>query len=234
MTQKIKKSFAFAPLIKCVTIQESEEILPVGKIYCVGKNYSDHAKEMGGKVDNDEPFFFSKPPQSITQLNLIPFPTRTKNLHHEVELVVVLKSECSNIMPDKAGDHIFGYAVGVDLTKRDLQVNAKESRKPWDLSKGFDNSAPCSALKTVSEVGHPDTGDASIWIKVNGKIRQESTLDLHIWNTAETINYLSSLCELKPGDLIYMGTPDGVASVVSGDKMHGHIDGLGDLIINIA
>tara|TARA_B100001250_G_scaffold318506_1_gene281153 strand:- start:151 stop:849 length:699 start_codon:yes stop_codon:yes gene_type:complete len=226
MTQKIKNSFAFAPLIKCVTIQESEEILPVGKIYCVGKNYSDHAKEMGGKVDNDEPFFFSKPPQSITQLNLIPFPTRTKNLHHEVELVVVLKSECSNIMPDKAGDHIFGYAVGVDLTKRDLQVNAKESRKPWDLSKGFDNSAPIS--KILKKDGFLVT-EGAISLSVNGDLKQSSNISNMVWKVDQLISWLSKYITLKAGDIIFTGTPAGVSQLKPQDKVEAEIENIGSL-----
>ena len=226
MTQKIKKSFAFAPLIKCVTIQESEEILPVGKIYCVGKNYSDHAKEMGGKVDNDEPFFFSKPPQSITQLNLIPFPTRTKNLHHEVELVVVLKSECSNIMPDKAGDHIFGYAVGVDLTKRDLQVNAKESRKPWDLSKGFDNSAPIS--KILKKDGFL-VKEGAISLSVNGDLKQSSNISNMVWKVDQLISWLSKYITLKAGDIIFTGTPAGVSQLKPQDKVEAEIENIGSL-----
>ena len=226
MTQKIKKSFAFAPLIKCVTIQESEELFPVGKIYCVGKNYADHAKEMGGKVDNEEPFFFSKPTQSITQLNLIPFPTRTKNLHHEVELVVVLKSECSNIMPEKAGDHIFGYAVGVDLTKRDLQVNAKESRKPWDLSKGFDNSAPIS--KILKKDGFL-VKEGAISLSVNGNLKQSSNISNMVWKVDQLISWLSKYITLKAGDMIFTGTPAGVSQLKPEDKVEAEIENIGSL-----
>ena len=226
MTQKIKKSFTFAPLIKCVTIQESEELFPVGKIYCVGKNYADHAKEMGGKVDNEEPFFFSKPTQSITQLNLIPFPTRTKNLHHEVELVVVLKSECSNIMPDKAGDHIFGYAVGVDLTKRDLQVNAKESRKPWDLSKGFDNSAPIS--KILKKDGFL-VKEGAISLSVNGNLKQSSNISNMVWKVDQLISWLSKYITLKAGDMIFTGTPAGVSQLKPEDKVEAEIENIGSL-----
>ena len=226
MTEKIKKSFAFAPIIKCVTIQDSEEIFPVGKIYCVGKNYSDHANEMGGEVDNDEPFFFSKPPQSISQLNLIPFPTRTKNLHHEVELVVALKSECSNIMPDKASDHIFGYAVGVDLTKRDLQVNAKESRKPWDLSKGFDYSAPIS--KILKKDGFLLTKGA-ISLSVNGDLKQSSNISNMVWKVDQLISWLSKYITLKAGDMIFTGTPAGVSQLEPEDKVEAEIENIGSL-----
>jgi fumarylpyruvate hydrolase len=226
MTEKIKKSFAFAPMIKCVTIQESEEVFPVGKIYCVGKNYPDHAKEMGGEVDNDEPFFFSKPPQSITQLNLIPFPTRTKNLHHEVELVVVLKSECSNIKPGKASDHIFGYAVGVDLTKRDLQVNAKESRKPWDLSKGFDYSAPISKILKKEDFL---VTEGAISLSVNGDLKQSSNISNMVWKVDQLISWLSKYITLKAGDMIFTGTPAGVSQLEPEDKVEAEIENIGSL-----
>ena len=147
MTEQSKSRFVFKPIVRGIAIKGSEELFPIGKVYCVGKNYADHAKEMGGSVDKDQPFFFSKPPQAITQLAKIPFPAQTVNLHHEVELVVFLKSECSNISPSQANQHIFGYAVGVDLTKRDIQAVAKKTEGPWDLSKGFDNSAPISKIQ---------------------------------------------------------------------------------------
>ena len=169
MTELSKSHFVFKPIVRGMAIEESEELFPVGKVYCVGKNYADHAKEMGGEVDKDQPFFFSKPPQSITQLANIPFPTQTDNLHHEVELVVFLKSECSNISPSKASQHIFGYAVGVDLTKRDLQDIAKKTGRPWELSKGFDNSAPISKIhkKEGQLIEHGE-----ISLKVNGEVKQ--------------------------------------------------------------
>ena len=142
MTESPKSHFVFKPIVRGVAIEGNSALFPVGKVYCVGKNYADHAKEMGGKIDKDQPFFFSKPPQAITQSENIPFPSLTNDLHHEVELVVFLKSECSNILPPQASQHIFGYAVGVDLTKRDIQAIAKKTGGPWDLSKGFDNSTP--------------------------------------------------------------------------------------------
>ena len=147
MTESPKSNFVFKPVVRGVAIEGNSALFPVGKVYCVGKNYADHAKEMGGKVDKNQPFFFSKPPQAITQSANIPFPTLTDDLHHEVELVVFLKSECSNILPSEASQHIFGYAVGVDLTKRDIQAVAKKTGGPWDLSKGFDNSAPISKIQ---------------------------------------------------------------------------------------
>ena len=217
-----------------ISIEGSEKRFPVRRIYCVGRNYRAHAIEMGADPDRDDPFFFMKPADAIVENgSTIAYPRQSSNVHHEIELVVAIGKGGVNISKENALDHVWGYGVGIDLTRRDIQNKAKEAGRPWDMGKGFDNSAPCTALKHVSEIGHPDTGDGAIWIKVNGEIKQESTLDLHIWNTAETINYLSGLCELLPGDLIYMGTPDGVAAVVSGDTMEGHIDGVGDLLIKI-
>ena len=218
-----------------ISIEGSEERFPVRRIYCVGRNYRAHAIEMGADPDREDPFFFMKPADAIVENgSTIPYPTASSNVHHEIELVVAMGKGGSNISKETALDHVWGYGVGIDLTRRDIQNKAKEAGRPWDMGKGFDNSAPCTALKPVSEVGHPDTGVGAIWIKVNGEIKQESTLNLHIWNTAETINYLSGLCKLEPGDLIFMGTPDGVGAVVSGDTMEGHIDGVGDLLINIS
>ena len=217
-----------------IGIEGSKERFPIRRIYCVGRNYRAHAIEMGADPDRDDPFFFMKPADAIVENgSTIAYPRQSSNVHHEIELVAAIGKGGVNISKENALEHVWGYGVGIDLTRRDIQNKAKEAGRPWDMGKGFDNSAPCTALKKVSEVGHPDTGDGAIWIKVNGEIKQKSTLDLHIWNTAETINYLSGLCELLPGDLIYMGTPDGVAAVVSGDTMEGHIDGVGDLLIKI-
>ena len=218
-----------------VSIEGSEDRFPVRRIYCVGRNYRAHAIEMGSDPDRDPPFFFMKPADAVVENGVtIPYPPQTTNFHHEIELVVAIGTGGKDISKANALDHVWGYGVGIDLTRRDIQNKAKETGRPWDMGKGFDKSAPCTALRPVSDVGHPDTGNGAIWIKVNGEMRQESTLDLHIWNTAETIEYLSALCELQPGDLIYMGTPDGVAAVVSGDTMEGHIEGVGDLTIKIA
>ena len=229
-------SYAISPAEQSsVAIEGSEDRFPVRRIYCVGRNYRAHAIEMGADPDRDPPFFFMKPADAIVENGAtIPYPSQTSNLHHEIELVVAIDKGGKDISLEDALNHVWGYGVGIDLTRRDIQNKAKEMGRPWDMGKGFDKSAPCTALRPVSDVGHPDTGNGAIWIKVNGETKQESTLDLHIWDTSETINYLSGLCELQPGDLIYMGTPEGVAAVVSGDTMEGHIDGVGDLTINIA
>ena len=223
MTEKSKASFVFKPIIRGITISESDELFPVGKVYCVGKNYDDHAKEMGGKVDRDKPFFFSKPPQAITQLASIPFPSQTDDLHHEVELVVFLRSECSNISPAEATQHIFGYAVGVDLTKRDLQTAAKKNGKPWDLSKGFDNSAPISKIyKKEGSIMH----EGKISLKVNGQKKQCSNLKNMAWKVDELISWLSKFITLKAGDMIFTGTPAGVGRLFPNDKIEATIENI--------
>mgnify|MGYP001238492449 CR=1 FL=1 len=226
MTEESKAHFAFKPFIRGMIISESSELFPIGKVYCVGRNYADHAKEMGSKVDQDKPFFFSKPPQSITQLNSIPFPTQTDNLHHEVELVVFLKSDFSNISPKEAKQHIFGYAVGVDLTKRDLQTIAKENGKPWDLSKGFDNSAPISKIQK-KEGFLLKEGDISL--KVNGQKKQSSNLSNMLWKVDELISSLSKFISLNAGDVIFTGTPSGVSRLRLNDKIEAEIENIGTL-----
>ena len=226
MTEPSKDKFVFKPMVRGMAIADSEQLFPVGKVYCVGKNYADHAKEMGDNIDKNQPFFFSKPPQAITQLANIPFPTQTNELHHEVELVVFLKSECSNISPSQASQHIFGYAVGVDLTKRDIQAIAKESGKPWDLSKGFDNSAPISKIQK-SEGLLIDQGTISL--KVNGQIKQSSNLSSMAWKIDELISWLSRFITLKPGDIIFTGTPSGVSKLNPEDKIEAEIENIGSL-----
>ena len=226
MTEDSKAHFAFKPMIRGMVISESAELFPIGKVYCVGRNYADHAEEMGTKVDVDQPFFFSKPPQAVTQSNFIPFPTQTDNLHHEVELVVFLKSECSDISPSEASEHIFGYAVGVDLTKRDLQIAAKKSGRPWDLSKGFDNSAPISNIQKKEGFV---LSEASISLKVNGQMKQSSNLSNMAWKVDELISWLSKFITLKAGDVIFTGTPSGVGRLSLNDKIEAEIENIGTL-----
>ena len=226
MTEDSKAHFAFKPMIRGMVISESAELFPIGKVYCVGRNYADHAEEMGTKVDVDQPFFFSKPPQAVTQSNFIPFPTQTDNLHHEVELVVFLKSECSDISPSEASEHIFGYAVGVDLTKRDLQTAAKKSGRPWDLSKGFDNSAPISNIQKKESFV---LSEGSISLKVNGQMKQSSNLSNMAWKVDKLISWLSKFITLKAGDVIFTGTPSGVGRLSLNDKIEAEIENIGTL-----
>lgn len=206
---------------------------PVRRIYCVGRNYAAHAREMGADPDREDPFFFMKPADAIVPTgSTIPYPVKTRDYQHEIEMVVALKGGGSDVPVAKALDLVFGYAVGLDMTRRDIQGEAKKMGRPWDMGKGFDQSAPCAPISPASKVGH--IGKGAIWLKVNGKIRQKSDLELLIWSIPETISYLSGLVTLAPGDLIYSGTPEGVAAVVKGDKLEGHVDGLTDLAIAIA
>lgn len=209
------------------------EPFPVRRIYCVGRNYAAHAREMGHDPDREDPFFFMKPADAIVPTgSTISYPVKTKDYQHEIEMVVALKGGGRDVPVEKALDLVFGYAVGLDMTRRDLQGEAKKMGRPWDMGKGFDQSAPCAPISPVSKVGHPSKG--AIWLKVNGKIRQQSDLSMLIWSVPETIAYLSGLVTLAPGDLIYSGTPEGVAAVVKGDVLEGHVDGLTDLKITIA
>lgn len=209
------------------------DAFPVRRIYCVGRNYAAHAREMGADPDREDPFFFMKPADAIVPTgSTIPYPVKTKDYQHEIEMVVALKGGGSDVPAARALDLVFGYAVGLDMTRRDLQGEAKKMGRPWDMGKGFDQSAPCAPISPVSKVGH--IGKGAIWLKVNDKIRQKSDLEMLIWSIPETISYLSGLVALAPGDIIYSGTPEGVAAVVKGDRLEGHVDGLTDLSITIA
>ncbi len=215
-----------------VALAGSSDRFPVRRIICVGRNYAAHVREMGGD-EREAPFFFTKPADAIVaDASTVPYPMATANYHHEVELVVAIGKGGANIAKGAALDHIYGYAVGFDMTRRDLQLAARDKGRPWDMGKAFDQSAPIAAIHAASDVGHLETG--AIWIKVNDETRQQSVLEAMIWNVPETIEHLSALVALAPGDLIYTGTPEGVSAVVSGDKLHGHIDGLTDLHITIA
>jgi fumarylpyruvate hydrolase len=216
-----------APVV-ALPVAGSEDTFPVRRIWCVGRNYAAHAREMGSDPDREPPFFFAKPTDAIVQNgDPIPYPAGTRNLHHEIELVVAIGKAGSRIPVDQALDHVYGYAVGLDMTRRDLQNAAKDSGRPWEMGKSYDFSAPCSAIQPAARIGHPDKG--AIWVKVNGTVKQSSDISNLIWNVAETISHLSQLIDLRPGDIIYTGTPEGVAAVVAGDVMEGHIDGVGDI-----
>lgn len=222
-----------AGAIPQVAIAGSDETFPVRRIYCVGRNYAAHAREMGSDPDREPPFFFMKPADAVVASgSTIPYPPATENYQHEIELVAAIGTGGRDIAVEAALDHVFGYAVGLDMTRRDLQMQAREKGRPWDMGKGFDQSAPCAAIHPVAAVGHIASG--AIWVEVNGEKRQVADVADLIWNVAETIAHLSRLVALAPGDLIYTGTPEGVARVGPGDRMVGHIDGLGDLEITIA
>jgi fumarylpyruvate hydrolase len=214
-------------------IAESNQVFPVGRIYCVGRNYAEHAREMGHDPEREPPFFFMKPADAVVPNGAtIPFPQATKDLHHEIEMVVAIGRDGGDIPVERALEHVYGYGVGLDMTRRDLQGEAKKLGRPWEMGKAFDHSAPCTALKTAAMIGHPARG--AIWLKVNGKLTQKGDLSEMIWNVPETISCLSKLVTLRAGDLIMSGTPAGVGPVKPGDRLEGHVDGVGDLAVTYA
>lgn len=220
-----------APVL--VPVKEGGTAFPVRRIYCVGRNYADHALEMGGDPRREPPFFFGKPRDAaVPGGGTLDYPPATSNLHHEVELVVALRRGGSAIPVESALDCVFGYAVGIDLTRRDLQARAKEKGQPWEMAKGFDQSAPVSPIVPASRSGHPGAG--AIWLSVNGETRQKGDLSKMIWSVAEIIAHLSTFVALAPGDLIFTGTPAGVGVLVKGDRVRCGIDGLGELEIALA
>ncbi|MBL4720518.1 MAG: fumarylacetoacetate hydrolase family protein [Alphaproteobacteria bacterium] len=215
-----------------IPVLGTDDHFPVRRIYCVGRNYAAHAREMGHDPDRDPPFFFTKPADAIVQNGSdTPYPSQTSNLHPEIEMVVALAKGGVNISLEDANECVFGYGVGLDLTRRDMQGVAKDMGRPWDMSKGFDHSAPVTKITPISKCGIIESG--TITLTVNGELRQESDLSAMIWDVPETINYLSGLIELKPGDLIFTGTPDGVAAIERGDVLVGHVDGLEELTITM-
>ncbi len=223
------------PAIVALPVAGSQNRFPVHRIYCVGRNYVEHAKEMGF-TGREPPFFFMKPADAIVYVpegatGEMPYPSVTADLHHEIELVVAIGKGGRNIKAADAAAHIYGYAVGLDMTRRDLQGEAKKQGRPWDVGKGFDHSAPIGPIHPVAQVG--DVGKAAIALSVNGQVRQSSDVSKLIWNIAETIEHLSRLWELQPGDLIFSGTPEGVAAVKAGDLMEGTVAGVGTLKVRV-
>ena len=201
---------------------------PVRRVFCVGRNYAEHAREMGGDPNREPPFFFMKPADALLTGNAdMPYPPASNDLHHEMELVVAIGRGGVDIAEATALDHVWGYAVGLDMTRRDIQNVARKAGRPWDMGKGFDHSAPISDIVPASSIGHPEAG--LIELKVNGAVRQTSDISKMIWNIPETISYLSGLVALAPGDLIFTGTPEGVAAVVRGDVLEGRVAGVGSL-----
>jgi fumarylpyruvate hydrolase len=223
------------PAVVSVPVVGRAERFPVNRVYCVGRNYEEHAKEMGF-TGREPPFFFLKPANAVVVVNegetgSIPYPSLTKNFHHEIELVVAIGKGGKNIKAADAAQHIFGYAIGLDMTRRDLQGDMKKQGRPWCIGKGFDHSAPIGPIVPTAQAG--DINNAELAVTVNGEHRQKSNVSKLIWNVAETIEYLSAAWELQPGDLIYTGTPEGVGAVVSGDVMLGTVAGLPDLKVQV-
>ena len=224
------------PAMASIPVQGRSERFPVRRVYCVGRNYEEHAKEMGF-TGREPPFFFMKPADAIVpvpagETGTIAYPTLTKSLHHEIELVVAIGTGGRDIKAADAHKHIYGFGVGLDMTRRDLQGEMKKQGRPWDIGKGFDQSGPMGPITPAAKAG--DVANAEIWLQVNGKDRQRSNVSKLIWNIGETIEHLSAAWELAPGDLIFTGTPEGVAAVVSGDTLAGGVGGLGELRVRIA
>ena len=217
-------------------IAGSAEVFPVRRIYCIGRNYAAHAREMGSDPSREPPFFFQKPTDAVQfvapgTVGNHPYPSLTKNYHYELELVAALKSGGTNIPIDQALQHVYGYAIGLDMTRRDLQRGMGDQKKPWEIGKSFDMSAPIGPIHPVAMTNHITKG--RIELKVNGQVKQEADLSYMIWSVAEQIAQLSQAFELKAGDIIYSGTPENVGPVVKGDLLLGHIDGLPELSVRI-
>lgn len=231
-------SFVFAPAAPvAVPIAGSQDSFPVRRVYCVGRNYAAHAREMGFDPDREPPFFFCKPADAVVPVAdgatlSLPYPPETSNLHYEIELVAAIGKGGANIPVDDALAHVWGYAVGLDMTRRDLQMKMREAGRPWELGKAFDQSAPIGPLHPTQSVSGIE--QAGIWLQVNGTDKQRSDIGKLIWSVAETIAYLSRYFRLEAGDLIYTGTPEGVGPVVRGDKMVGGVDGLGTISVQMA
>jgi fumarylpyruvate hydrolase len=221
------------PPAPTVAIANTAQKFPVRRIFCVGRNYAAHAREMGGNPDREPPFFFMKPADTVVDTGAtIPYPPETNNLHFEMELVVAIATGGVNIPAAEAPNHIFGYAAGIDLTRRDLQDAAKQAARPWDWAKGFDNSAPCGPINPATTIGHPKTGN--IWLAVNGETKQNADIADLIWPVPDIISFISASITLAPGDLIFTGTPAGVGPAQRGDTLTGGIEGVGTIEITLA
>lgn len=230
-------AYVFAPPPQAVVpVWNSDDLFPVHRVYCVGRNYEEHAREMGAS-GREAPFFFSKPADAIVpvpegKLLDLPFPSATESLHHEIELVVALGGGGRDVAASEAQPLVWGYAVGLDMTRRDLQAEAKKQGRPWDMAKGFDHSAPITPLRPVGRIGAIEAGP--IWLAVNGERRQSGDIAQMIWNVAEIIEHLSRYYELRAGDLIFTGTPAGVGAVQRGDEIEGAVERVGSLRVRFA
>ncbi|MBO6757414.1 MAG: fumarylacetoacetate hydrolase family protein [Roseibium sp.] len=220
-----------APQVPTLPVSGSSAVFPVRRVYCIGRNYAAHAVEMGHDPDKEAPFFFQKNPNNLSISGSFPYPPKTENVHHEIELAVALKSGGRNIPVDSALDHVFGYAVALDMTRRDLQGEAKKAGRPWEVGKAFEDSAPITPLVPVASGAHPDHG--AITLAVNGSVKQEGDLNQMIWKVPEMISYLSDFFELSAGDVILTGTPSGVGPVERGDRLEGRIDGFDPLNVKV-
>lgn len=216
-----------------VAIEGSDRVFPVRRVYCVGRNYEAHAREMGKDPTREPPFMFQKPADAVVPNgSVIDYPPQTQNFHHEIELVVAIGKGGVDIAAANALEHVLGYAVGVDLTRRDLQLAARDAGRPWEWGKAFDRSAPCSAIVLAEKLGHPSRG--RIWLSVNGTLRQDADISQLIWSVPEIIAFVSRSMALAPGDLIFTGTPAGVGPLLAGDVVTGGVDGIGTIEIQIA
>lgn len=225
--------YAFPPLpLPALSVRGTDELMPVHRIYCVGRNYAEHAREMGHDPDREPPFFFQKNPDNLVpDGGEFPYPPLSHDVHHELEMVVALREGGRDIPVERALDHVFGYAVGLDMTRRDLQADMKKQGRPWCIGKAFDQSAPVGAITPAKDAG--DIAHARIALQVNGETRQQSDLSQLIWSIGEIVEHLSNAWTLAPGDLIMTGTPEGVAAVVPGDRLVGSIEGLPSIEVRI-
>ncbi|MGQ9370090.1 fumarylacetoacetate hydrolase family protein [Azospirillum sp. A39] len=217
--------------IPALPVRGVEGLFPVHRIYCVGRNYADHAIEMGHDPSREPPFFFQKNPDNLLLTGEFAYPDATKDVHYEIEMVVALAKGGRDIPVERALECVYGYGVGLDMTRRDLQGEMKKLGRPWEIGKAFEHSAPCSELVPASAIGHPT--NAAVWLDVNGQRRQSGDVNQMIWKVPEMIAYLSGLFELRPGDLIMTGTPAGVGAVQRGDVMHGVVEGVGELTVRV-
>lgn len=218
--------------IPTLPVRGTTKLFPIHRIYCVGRNYAEHAIEMGHDPNREPPFFFQKNADTVVpDGGVFPYPDKSSDVHFEFEMVVAIGKGGRDIPVEKALDHVYGYAVGLDMTRRDLQGEAKKLGRPWEVGKAFEHAAPCSAVVPAAEIGHPAKG--AVKLEVNGEVRQQGDLSQMIWKVPEMISYLSGLFELKPGDLIYSGTPAGVGAVKRGDRLHGTVEGVGSITITV-
>jgi fumarylpyruvate hydrolase len=219
------------PPLPALPVSGTDALFPLRRVYCIGRNYAAHTIEMGGDPGRAPPFFFQKNPDNLDASGTFPYPAKSSDVHHELEMLVALKSGGSNIPLSEALDHVFGYAVCLDMTRRDLQAQAKELRRPWEVGKAFEHSGPTGEIMPASKIGHPDRG--LVELKVNGELRQQGDLGQMIWKVPEMISYLSDYFELAAGDVILSGTPSGVGQVERGDVLEGRIEGIGTLKVTV-